>query len=494
MSQPNEVLLGLEVGTASIEAAAFAPDGLQLARVAVPLACQEAVAGGGVEQDVGETWRATTSALRQLAQAVPHLQARTVALAITGPAGGTWLIDEDGDPVSRAWLPQDRRAEPVVARWRRGGVAGRVREITGRPIDPSLRSAQLAWLIAHHREVVDRTATALAAKDCVYFFCTGERATDAATAAAAFGDWRTGAYDARVLELLDLQDITHLRPEIIDGSRHHGELTTAAAAASGLVAGTPVVLAPVDTITMALALGLGGPDAAIGGTVLGATNVHMRLCADLTAAESLAGQVAILPFAPAGGWLAVVQQSGATNVDWLVGLAEQLLLDAGLIGLPHGDLRAMLERRAAEAAPEAVCYRPFANEGDAGGALHGLSADTTFYDLLRGVYEGLGLAARDGYTALGFQPNQVRVNAAGLGGSLAHECLAACLGVPVFMIGCESPAAAGAALVAAVSLGQYRDVVEGLRHWVEPRLSEVQPVDRKREARSAPDSAAPAPT
>jgi erythritol kinase len=208
----------------------------------------------------------------------------------------------------------------------------------------------------------------------------------------------------------------------------------------------------------------------------------------------LAGQVELLPFAPAGGWLGVMRQSGAMNVDWLIGLAEQLLLDAGLIGLPHGELRAMLERRAAEAAPKTVSYRPFAGEGDAGAALHGLSTATSFYDLLRGIYEGLGLAARDGYAALGFQPNEVRVNATTPAGPLAHECLAACLGMPVFMIGCEAPAAAGAALVAAVSLGQYPDVVEASRDWAEPRLSGVQPVDRKLEARSAPSNAAPAPT
>ena len=72
--------------------------------------------------------------VRVLAEAVPQLQSRTVALAITGASDGTWLIDEDGDPVCHAWLPQDRRAEPVVARWRHGGAALRVHEISGRPI------------------------------------------------------------------------------------------------------------------------------------------------------------------------------------------------------------------------------------------------------------------------------------------------------------------------------------------------------------------------
>ena len=448
---------------------------------------------GIVEQEVSETWRGTALALRRLAEAVPQLQGRTVALAITGASDGTWLIDEDGDPVCHAWLPQDRRAEPVVARWRHGGAALRVHEISGRPIGPSLRSAQLAWLVGNRPEALDGAVTAFAAKDCVYFFCTGERATDAATAAAGFGDWRTGAYDGRVLELLGLEQVARLLPEIVDGTRHHGALTPAAAAASGLLAGTPVVLAPVDTVATALGLGLGRRDTALGGTVLGASNLHMRACDDRAIAASMAGQAAILPFAPAGGWLGVLQQSGTTNVEWLVGLAEQLLRDAGLIGLPHSELGALLERRAVEAAGGVVSYRPFGDGSGAGGAaFHGLSAQTTFYDLLRGVYEGLGRAARDGYAALGFRPSQVRVNAATGAGPLAYECLAGCLDAPVFTIGCETPAAAGAALVAAVALGQYRNVIDGQRDWVEPHLREVQQLNRKRAAPSAPSAAAPA--
>ena len=216
----------------------------------------------------------------------------------------------------------------------------------------------------------------------------GERATDPAAAAAAFGDWRTGAYDARALELLGLQSAAHLLPEIVDGTRHHGELTVAAAGATGLRAGTPVVLAPIDTVAVALALGLGGRDPDIGGAVLGATNAQMRACADLATAEAVASRITIMPLLVPGRWLGLVRQSGAANADWLIGLAEQLLVDTGLIGLPQGELRAMLERRAADAAPAALDYRPFAAEAGMRGAFDGLSRDTSFYDLLRAIWTG----------------------------------------------------------------------------------------------------------
>ena len=104
MAQPSDILIGLDVGTAGIEAAAFAPDGCPLARVAAPGGSRQQTAAAR-EQEVAETWRAVVAALAQLGEAVPRLPSRTVALAITGAAGGAWLIDDDGDPVAPAWLP-----------------------------------------------------------------------------------------------------------------------------------------------------------------------------------------------------------------------------------------------------------------------------------------------------------------------------------------------------------------------------------------------------
>jgi erythritol kinase len=490
--QHGDLLIGLDVGATSVGAAAFAPDGRQLACITAPGESRGASAGGDTEQEVGAIWRAAAAALRQLAQAAPQLASRTAALALTGGAAGICLLDDDGDAVAPVWPPHDRRAEQVVGRWRGDGSARQIRAITGSPVDASLQSAGLAWLAEQRAEALDRAASAFTAKDCVYFWCTGERATDAAAAAAAFGDWRTGAYDAPVIELLGLCGAAHLLPEIIDGTRDHGELKAAAAAALGLIAGTPVVLAPVDTVATALALGLGGRDEKIGGSVLGSSYAHMRVFGDAAAAERAAGDVAIMPLPLPGHWLCVARHSGMANVDWLIGMAEQLVVDAGLIGLARGDLRATLERGAAEAAAVAPRYRPFASDADGHAALDGLSSRTAFHDLLRAVYRGLGGAARDGYAALGLEPAEVRVADTGAAGAPAREALAACLGAPVRTSACEAPAAAGAALVAAVSLGQYRSVADGFADWVEPRLS-AQPA-LEREADLACAAGGPVPT
>ena len=105
----------------------------------------------------------------------------------------------------------------------------------------------------------------------------------------------------------------------------------------------------------------------------------------------------------------------------------------------------------------------------------------------------MGHAARDGYAALGLKPAEVRVADAGAVGALARTVLGASLGVPLRLIETQAPAAAGAALVAAVSLGHYRDLVDGFAEWVEPRLSQIGGVEQAPDPSCAPGSPVPAP-
>ena len=437
------------------------------------------VADGGAEQDLGEAWQAAALALRALAGRVPKLAARTAALAITGPGGGTFLIDEDGDPVARAWLPADRRAAPLVARWRRVEIARQLRAITGSAIQPSHSSAQLAWMAGRCPALLDQAATAFQSKDWLYFCCTQERATDPASAAAAFGDFRTGAYDARVLELLRLPEIARLLPEVVDGTRHHGELSAAAAAATGLIAGTPVVLGPVDLIATVLAAGLAQPDAQLGCTILGGGSIHVRADHEPPRLERGSGEIgAVMPFAAL--WFKVAQGPARVVAEWLVDLAAQLLADAGLIGIARAELVDILEQKAAAAAPATLRLHPGAPEADparAPAGFLGISGATTFYDLLRSIYEGQGLAARACYGALGGRLEGVRVTGDGAASPLARQVLAACVDAPLRVLRRETPAAAGAALIAAVALGHYRNLAEGSRDWVGQHLADPEPVD-----------------
>jgi erythritol kinase len=240
-----------------------------------------------------------------------------------------------------------------------------------------------------------------------------------------------------------------------------------------------VALGPVDLIAIALAAGLAQPDARLGCTILGGGGVHIRAGPEASRlAPAPGGITAVMPFAAL--WFKVAQGPARVVAEWLVDLAAQLLADAGLIGIARAELVDILEQKAAAAAPATLRLHPGAPEADparAPAGFLGISGATTFYDLLRSIYEGQGLAARACYRALGGRLEEIRVTGDGAASPLARQVLAACVDAPLRVLRRERPAAAGAALIAAVALGNYRNLAEGSRDWVGQHLADPEPVD-----------------
>jgi erythritol kinase len=95
-------------------------------------------------------------------------------------------------------------------------------------------------------------------------------------------------------------------------------------------------------------------------------------------------------------------------------------------------------------------------------------------DVARGVYEGLGLAARDCYVAMGGLPMGVRITGGAARSKSMRTILAACLNCPVRAAAHEEAAAAGAAMMAAVSVGLYPDIAACTARWIAPVKGEVE--------------------
>ena len=132
-----------------------------------------------------------------------------------------------------------------------------------------------------------------------------------------------------------------------------------------------------------------------------------------------------------------------------------------------------------EARPAAALFHPYIHEAGERGPFvepaaramfSGLSTRTGFVDLVRSVYEGLALAARDCYAAMGPLPDEVRV-AGGAARSRAFKTiLASALNAPLRESAREESGAAGCAMMAAVAIGAEPDMAAAVKTWVEPQL------------------------
>ncbi|MEO0360391.1 MAG: FGGY-family carbohydrate kinase [Pseudomonadota bacterium] len=481
----GDLLIGLDAGTSVVKAVAF-----DFAGAAVGSAERRneyaALPNGGAEQDMEATWARAAAVLAELAETVPDLAARALALAVTGQGDGTWLIDEAGAPIHDGWLWLDARAGEAAREIDGSEGADTIYRATGTGVNTSQMRAQLRWMKRNAPELLAQAATALHCKDWLYLRLTGDRATDPTEGVFTFGDFRSRAYSNEALKALDLEDCARLLPPIVDGAVEAGALTEAAARATGLRAGLPVSLGYVDVICNAIGGGLYDPATKPGLTILGSTGMHMRFAENADAVVLNADRSGYTMAFPGGAYAQMQTNMTATiNIDWMLDLAVEMLAAEGVARTPADLLKGMDERVFA-ARPGAAVYHPYVStagergpfaEPRARASFTGLDRGTGWFDMMRAVYDGLALAARDCYAAMGPIPSEIRLSGGAARSAAMRRILASALDRPVRTVALEESGAAGAVMIAAVAQGVFPDIAAAARAWVDPLLGEAEPPD-----------------
>ncbi len=481
MSGP--VVIALDSGTSVVKAVAFAADGRMIASSGRPNAYLLGP-GGAAEQDLTSSWDDACAVLSELTARLEGCE--IVALGVTGQGDGTWLIDAEGAPVGPGLLWLDARAAGLVETLRGNGAARAAFAHTGSGLAAAPPGPNLGGLRPPGGARRDGAATAFHCKDWLYFRLTGERATDPSEGNFSFGDWRTRGYRAEVLAALGLAPLAHLLPPIVDGTTHSRPLGMAAAARTGLPAGLPVMLGYVDVVCAALGAGLYGAGEA-GVSIIGSTGMHLRLLADPAAvapSPAMTGYCMAFPV-PGHTMQAQTNMAATLNIDWIAELARQAAALSGAAPSRAEMLRA-LDEGVAGARPGAVVFHPFISlAGERGpftdayarASAFGIDQRVGLMDLARGVYEGLGFAARDCYAAAGGAPAEIRVSGGAARSAPMRAILAACLDRNLRGVAQPEAGAAGAAMIAAVCAGLYPDMAACAAAWIGPLLGPLEPPD-----------------
>ena len=482
----EDLILGIDAGTSVTKVVAFDLEGRQVGTAAKPNVYVN-LPGGGCEQDVLRTWADCAEVLRELGQTVPGLADRTLAVGVTGQGDGTWLIDEEGQPVTPAWLWLDSRAAAIVEEADREGVRERAYRITACGLNACQQSAHLMWMKRHAPELLERAATGMHCKDWLYFNLTGVRATDVSEAIFTFGDFRRRDYSDDLLAVYGLSGQRRLLPAIVDGSATTHPLSVDAARQVGLKAGTPVSLGFVDVICTALGAGLYERGRQLGVSIIGSTGMHVRLAdtaKDVVLGEAPSGYTMCLPIP--GAYMQAQSNMAATlNIDWAVDLARQA---AAALGHEVSRKEALprLDGQVLAARPAAAIWHPYIHsagergpfvDANARAMMSGIDQNVRFLDLLRSVYEGLSFAARDCYAAMGHVPQEIRLAGGAARSKTLRTILASVLGVPVRAGTGGEEGAVGTAMMAAQAIGVFPSLEAASAAWVTPSLGEVTQPD-----------------
>lgn len=430
-----ELVAGVDVATAEVRAVAADVHGRVRAQARATLPAPTSPRPGWSEQDPRTWWPAAAAALTDLTDRLGGDRAAVVGVAVCATSGTVLAVDRRCDPIGPALTYADQRA---VAEAEAAQAAGAPRWARlGLHVQPSFGLAKWAWLL--RQPGVAGAAAGLAhASDVVVHGLVGEAVpTDWSHALKSGYDPQRREWASEVVEALGIP--ARLLPSVRSPTASGGSVSGAAAAATGLPAGCPVVLGMTDACAAQLAAGASSPGRFV--SVLGSTLVLKGASRTLVADPG----GAVYSHRHPDGW-------------WLPGGASSTGAQALTAGFAGRDLAA-LDRLAAGHGPARGVVYPLVGRGerfpfavaDAEGFRVGEPADEV--ERYRATLEGVAFVERLGYErlrALGAPaPASIAVTGGGSASRVWNRIRAAVLGTAVVEVPAATTALGACVLAAA---------------------------------------------
>ncbi|MDW7655910.1 MAG: FGGY-family carbohydrate kinase [Bacillota bacterium] len=428
---------------------------------------------GRSEIDMDELWAKTASLIRLTLTQSGTNPADIAAVGCCGHGAGLYLADQQLQPVRRAITSMDNRAETLLEQCRTQGSGDRT------CLFQQLWAGQalplLAWLQIHEPEAIRKAAWILSAKDWIIARLTGRAGmdmTDGSNNGLIRSADKLVAVD--LMDELGLADCVSKLPPLRQSTALAGTVQPASAAQTGLLPGTPVAGGLFDCAACALGCGLlsGNSYSLIAGTWNINAGIDTRL---LGPSESTK-----CTLFPDGVHYFYVESSStsAVNLDWFV---RQILQG-------NGDTDQLAYQRindlvaTAYAVPNDLMYLPFLYPAgmlrhQQGASLINLRPEHTRGDVLAAIYRGVTYAHRlhlDRLRASGIVRSSAVLTGGAAKSDIWRQIFADTLGLSVITAEASQTGALGAAMCAAVAIGQWEDLPTADAQMVR-RLAVFQP-------------------
>jgi xylulokinase len=466
----RDLVIGVDASTTAVKAIVFDRAGAALAEAqrGYPLSSPQP---GWFEQDPEDWWTALTGALGDITASIAP--ARIAGLCIGHQRETFTLIDEAGAALIPGILWLDERARPQVAELSARLGRERIRDISGKPPDPTPALYSLAWLREHDPVALKRARCVLDVHGFLAHRLTGRLATSLPSAdplglvALAAGGWDDGLVAACGLRLDQL-------PALVQAGARLGEITERSAALTGLAPGTPVFAGGGDGQMGGLGVGaVDGSRAYLSlgsGIVCGVHSTAFRTSDAFRTLASPTGQ---------GFMLETVLRSGMQLAEWTsrlvagsAGQAELSRLDEAAAAItPGAEGLLMLPYFAG-------VMNPYWDER-ARGAVIGLSLSHTPAHLFRASLEALaleqGIATQALEAGLGRPITSFIASGGGTRSRVLPQVMAAVLDRPLAISPVREAVAVGAGVLAAVGAGLHGSVAEAIAAMVRAPLESIAP-------------------
>ena len=484
------VFLGIDIGTSGTKTLAMREDGVILASATVEYPLYSPKPGWS-EQQPADWGDASVKSVRKVMKAAKLKAADVGGIGLSGQMHGSVFLDKAGKVIRPALLWNDQRTVAECAEIERlAGGRKRLIKMVANPALTGFTAPKILWLRNNEKKNFDRTVQVLLPKDYVRYEMTGEFATEVSDASGTLLlDVVKRKWSSNLLSKLDLD--SSLLPKVYESEDVTGGLTTAAAKAMGLNAGTPVVGGGGDQA--ASAIGNGIVRKGVVSATMGTSGVVFAHSDEVQVDPE--GRLHTFCHAVRGKWhvMGCVLSAGG-SLQWF---RNQLCQDEiAQAKRKKIDPYELITRQAADApvGSEGLFFLPYLTgertpyaDPNARGSWVGLSLRHGKGHLARAVMEGATYAMRDSLEiarGMDIPVKEVRLSGGGARSEFWRQMQADIYGQQVVTINAEEGPAYGVALLAAAGTGAYRDVVQACKATISV-VTRTKPGSRERKAYNA---------
>lgn len=421
----GKFLLGLDISTTGAKALLIDAAGAVIGSATSPLTLSTPRPLWS-EQNPADWWAGMAASIRQVLAEQNVAGDDIAAIGLTGQMHGLVLLDDSGQVLRPAILWNDGRTQAQCDEMRARLGRARLIQITGNDALTGFTAPKVLWVQQNEPDVYARARHILLPKDYIRYRLTGDYAMDKADGAGTIlFDLRARDWSPEVLSALEIP--AEWLPPTYEGPAVTGVVSAAAAAETGLHAGTPVVGGGGDQA--AQAVGVGAVEPGVIALTLGTSGVVFA--ATPSALIEPEGRLHAFCHAAPGRWHFMgVMLSAAGSLQWY--------RDALAPGVSFDDLVA--EAATIPPGSEGLLFLPYLTgertphpDPLARGAWVGLTIRHGRPHLTRAVLEGVAFGLKDSFTLIqgaglgGIE--QVRVSGGGAKSALWRQIMADVLGV-----------------------------------------------------------------
>lgn len=451
-------LLGIDVGTTGTKTLLFSENGQLLGHAYRSYASANPRVGWS-EQNAEDWWNAVVQTVQEACQN-SEIRQNVAAISLSLQGATMVAVDTIGNQIRPAMVWNDTRCSAQQAAFRKEvGNDWTMYQKTGWHLCDGGNAMQIRWMKENEPDLFKKTAMFLSVPDYISMRMTGVPALDLSNAGInQLADIQTEAYDERLLAFVGIPE--EKLGKIVHSGDVIGHLTPEAAEALGLSTQTLLVAGAHDQYAVAL-----GAGACKAGDVL----IGSGTCWVVTAIRDhpdfrsgLSQSVAAIP----GKWGSLWSlSSGGICLDWL---------RRNVMASNHSDTMdyATLNREAAHcrAAEDGLYFIPFSSRSASGkqfqkGTFLGLDLSHNGFHLARAIMEGVVFQILWMIETFGIPLSDEGITLAGGASRSALWCqlLADISGLPVKIPEVADLACVGAAILAGVGCGIFKDAEEGYK-------------------------------